>query len=306
MKTTTSSFKAFQAKLSGKTGPLLWRSLEELADTPEFRACLEREFPSDAAEWPAADVIGRRKFLGLMGASLALAGLTGCSRPREKILPYVDQPEQIVPGTPLFYATAMPWHGYGRGILVQTDMGRPIKIEGNPAHPDSLGATDSFMQAAVLSLWDPDRSQSPYFQGSAAWEEFEKPMRSALPEAKTRKIAAWRAFEGEMVGVLKATAEASGDGLAVLSEPTTSPTIQRQMKELLKKLPRARWYQWAPWASLGQPLSPEPDFERADLIVAIGSDFLVELPGSLRHTRQFVARRRAQNGQLKPEPTLRP
>ena len=300
MKTTTSSFKAFQAKLSGKTGPLLWRSLEELADTPEFRACLEREFPSGAAEWPAADVIGRRKFLGLMGASLALAGLTGCSRPREKILPYVDQPEQIVPGTPLFYATAMPWHGYGRGILVQTDMGRPIKIEGNPAHPDSLGATDSFMQAAVLSLWDPDRSQSPYFQGSAAWEEFEKPMRSALPEAKTRKIAGWRAFEGEMVGVLKATAEASGDGLAILSEPTTSPTIQRQMKELLKKLPRARWYQWAPWASLGQSFSPEPDFERADLIVAIGSDFLVELPGSLRHTRQFVARRRVQNGQLNP------
>ncbi len=298
---TPSPFGAFQEQPAGKTGPLLWRSLEELADTPEFRACREREFPSGAAEWPATDVIGRRKFLELMGSSLALAGLVGCSRPREKIVPYVDQPEQIIPGKPLVYATAMPLHGYGRGILVETDMGRPVKIEGNPAHPDSLGATDHFMQAAVLSLWDPDRSQTPYFQArSAKWETFEVPMRSAMPEGKTNSIATWRAFEGELLGVLKSAADASGDGLVVLTEPTTSPSLHRQMNELLQRLPRARWCQWAPWASLRQPLSPEPDFGRADLIVAIGSDFLIDLPGSLRHTRQFVARRRVLKGQISP------
>jgi MoCo/4Fe-4S cofactor protein with predicted Tat translocation signal len=300
--TTLSSTEAFQGKLAGKSGPLLWRSLEELAGTPEFRAWLEREFPSGASEWPDADVIGRRRFLGLLGASLALAGLTGCSRPREKIVPYVEQPEGVVPGTPLFYATAMPWHGYGRGILVETAMGRPVKVEGNPAHPDSLGATDPFMQAAVLSLWDPDRSQTPYFQDGIhpGWERSEAPLRSTMPEDRTAKLATWRAFEGELVEVLKTAADAGGDGLALLTEPTTSPTVHRQMNDLLKKWPWARWYQWAPWASLGRPLAPEPDFGKADLIVAIGSDFLIDLPGSLRYTRQFAARRRVHDGQLNP------
>ncbi|HYY31211.1 MAG TPA: TAT-variant-translocated molybdopterin oxidoreductase, partial [Chthoniobacterales bacterium] len=102
---THTSFEALQRKLAGKTGPVLWRSLEELSDTPEFRDYLEREFPSGAAEWPEADVIGRRKFLGLIGASLAMAGLTGCGRPGEKIVPYVNQPEEMVPGIPLVYAT---------------------------------------------------------------------------------------------------------------------------------------------------------------------------------------------------------
>jgi MoCo/4Fe-4S cofactor protein with predicted Tat translocation signal len=299
--TTPSSFEALQRKLTGKAGPLLWRSLEELSDTPEFRDYLEREFPDGAAEWPEADVIGRRKFLGVIGASLALAGLTGCGRPREKIVPYVDQPEQMVPGIPLVYATAMPLHGYGRGILVQTEMGRPIKIEGNPAHPDSLGATDAFMQAAVLSLWDPDRSQSVYIQGwSTPGQTFEAPLRAALPAGESARIATWRAFEGEMVGVLQAVTDAAGDGLAVLTEPTTSPTVHRQISELLKRFPKTRWYQWAPWASSREPFSPEPNFTAPDLILAIGIDFLVELPGSLRHTREFVARRRVREGQLKP------
>ena len=134
----------FRARLAGQSGPQLWRSLEELGNTPEFRACLEREFPVGASEWPeegdAKEGMGRRQFLTMVGASLALAGFAGCSpRSREKIVPYVDQPEQIIPGRGLRYATAMPLGGYGRGILVETEMGRPIKIEGNPAHPDSLG-----------------------------------------------------------------------------------------------------------------------------------------------------------------------
>ena len=156
----------------------------------------------------------------LAGASLALAGFAGCSpRSREKIVPYADQPEQIIPGKPLAYATAMPLNGYGRGIIVETDMGRPIKIEGNPAHPDSLGATDAVTQAAVLGLWDPDRSQAPFFNGH---------------------ISTWNKFESELLAVLKTAAAAQGEGLAVLTEPTTSPTLHRQMGELLTRSSRRR------------------------------------------------------------------
>ena len=211
----------FRARLAGKSGPQLWRSLEELGNSPEFRACLEREFPVGASEWTGADEagdgMGRRQFLKLAGASLALAGLAGCSpRSREKIVPYVDQPEQIIPGKPLFYATAMPLNGYGRGILVETEMGRPVKIEGNPAHPDSLGATDAITQAAVLGLWDPDRSQSPVFNGH---------------------ISTWNKFEGELLSVLQTVRDRGGEGMAILAEPTTSPTWAWQQKKLIEKYP---------------------------------------------------------------------
>ena len=224
----------FRARLAGQSGPQLWRSLEELGNTPEFRACLEREFPVGASEWTAADEagngMGRRQFLMLAGASLALAGFAGCSpRSREKIVPYADQPEQIIPGKPLFYASAMPLNGYGRGILVETEMGRPVKIEGNPAHPDSLGATDAVTQAAVLGLWDPDRSQAPVFNGH---------------------ISTWNKFESELLTVLKTAGEAQGEGLAVLTEPSTSPTLQMQMGELFKKFPKARFYGWSPGAGM--------------------------------------------------------
>ena len=265
----------FRARLAGQSGPRLWRSLEELGNTPEFRACLEREFPVGASEWSAADEagdeMGRRHFLKLAGASLALAGLAGCSpRSREKIVPYADQPEQIIPGKPLFYATAMPLNGYGRGILVETEMGRPVKIEGNPAHPDSLGATDAVTQAAVLGLWDPDRSQAPVLNG---------------------RISTWNKFQSELLAVLKTAHDAQGDGLAILTEPTTSPTLQRQMGELAKKFPQVRFYGWSPGA--GDDLAVVRDFDAgaADLIVSVGSDFLLDQPGSLRYMRQFAARR---------------
>jgi MoCo/4Fe-4S cofactor protein with predicted Tat translocation signal len=278
----------FRARLAGQSGPQLWRSLEELGNTPEFRACLEREFPVGASEWAEAGDetggggggMGRRHFLKLAGASLALAGFAGCSpRSREKIVPYADQPEQIVPGKPLFYATAMPLNGYGRGILVETEMGRPVKIEGNPAHPDSLGATDAITQAAVLGLWDPDRSQAPTLNGH---------------------ISTWNKFESELLTVLQTAAEEQGEGMAILAEPTTSPTLRRQMDELLKKFPKARWYWWTPQEGIEQPYVAKCDFGRTDVIVSIGSDFLADQPGSLRYMRQFAARRRIQGGQVHP------
>ncbi|HEX8925528.1 MAG TPA: TAT-variant-translocated molybdopterin oxidoreductase, partial [Terriglobales bacterium] len=146
-------------KLTESRGPKYWRTLDELAGTPEFEEMLHREFPRHASEW--RDNASRRDFLKLMGAGLALAGLSACTKqPLEPIVPYVRQPENIVPGKPLFYASTMPLGAYGHPVLVESHEGRPTKIEGNPQHPATLGGTDPYMQASVLDLYDPDRSQS--------------------------------------------------------------------------------------------------------------------------------------------------
>src|SRR5919201_1692425 len=150
---------------SPKSGPekrQWWRTLEEQAGDPAFREQLHNEFPSLLPEPESiADPVARRAFLKIMGASLALAGVSACTRqPDELIVPYVRQPEELVPGKPLFFATAMPLSGSGLGLLVETHEGRPTKIEGNPEHPLSQGATDLFAQAAILDLYDPDRSQT--------------------------------------------------------------------------------------------------------------------------------------------------
>src|SRR6187399_1406919 len=151
--------EGLRARLDGTRGRDYWRSLEAVAETPEFKEFLHREFPHNASEW--LDPVGRRGFLKLMGASMALAGVSACTRqPEEAIVPYVRQPEEVIPGKPLFYATAMPFAGSGVGLLVESHEGRPTKIEGNPDHPSSLGATDLFAQAAILGLYDPDRSQT--------------------------------------------------------------------------------------------------------------------------------------------------
>jgi MoCo/4Fe-4S cofactor protein with predicted Tat translocation signal len=279
----SSDLARFRTRLEGQSGPQFWRSLEELGQSADFRACLEREFPAGASEWDEADAGGgmhRRQFLTLMGASLALAGLSGCTpRSREKIVPYVDQPEQIIPGQPLYYATAMPLNGFGRGILVETQMGRPVKIEGNPAHPDSLGATDAITQAAILGLWDPDRSRAPFVGG---------------------QLSTWNHFQSELLDVLAKTHATQGQDLAMLTERTNSPTLVRQLEAFRQKFPRASCYEWSPRMTGRFHFLPEYGFDEADLIVSVGSDFLVDQPGSLRHTRQFAGRRRVQNGQVIP------
>ena len=150
---------SIRSKLNETQGQAYWRSLEELADTPGFQEYLYREFPQNVDQW--IDPVGRRRFLQLMGASLALAGLTGCTKqPAEHIMPYVKAPEEIVPGKPLFFATARTHMGITEGLLVESHMGRPTKIEGNPEHPASLGSTDVLSQASILTLYDPDRSQA--------------------------------------------------------------------------------------------------------------------------------------------------
>ena len=173
-----------RARLDGVQGRDYWRSLDELASTPEFRDLLEREFPHQAVGWSDDEdsVEGRRNFLKLMGASLDLAGLTACTRqPTEHIMPYVRQPEELIPGRPLFFATATIMGGVASGVLVESHEGRPTKIEGNPEHPATLGACDPFSQASVLQLYDPDRSQALSFHGEIrSWPTFGAALRSAL------------------------------------------------------------------------------------------------------------------------------
>ena len=151
-------------KLRGKAGKQYWRTLEELAEDPHFEELLHREFPLHASEWD--DAVDRRSFFKLMGASLAFAGMAGCGLPDiDHIVPYVKQPDGLVLGKPQFYATAMPLPGEGVGVLVESHEGRPTKIEGNPDHPSSLGATSAQVQASILGLYDPDRSQTVQHPG---------------------------------------------------------------------------------------------------------------------------------------------
>jgi len=175
---------AVRKKLAEAKGPKYWRTLEELSSQPGFGEMLEREFPRQASEW--VDPVSRRTFLKLAGASMALAGMAGCTKqPLEEILPYVRQPEQLIPGKPIFFATAMPLHGHALPLVIETHEFRPTKVEGNPQHPASLGATDLFAQASILDLYDPDRSAHLTWMGEARpWGEF----RSAIvAEAAAQK-----------------------------------------------------------------------------------------------------------------------
>jgi Fe-S-cluster-containing dehydrogenase component len=235
------------------------------------------EFSPGASEWPAD--ISRRRFVELMAASLALAGLGACNRPpRKTIVPYVTAPEREQLDAATYYATAMPWEGFGRGLLALSHSGRPTKLEGNPAHPDSRGATDLLMQAAVLSLYDPDRSQTP--------------RQAARPTA-------WSLFEAQWLAVHRELTSTHGARFAVLTEPTTSPTLLRGLHRLLDRFPRARWFQHTASPRYDSDGEQEDyDFEKADVILAIDADFLFSHPSSLRFARAFAKRRRLQHGKV--------
>jgi MoCo/4Fe-4S cofactor protein with predicted Tat translocation signal len=260
----------------GAGGPRFWKSLEEWSQSPEFLPYLHREFPEYASEW--ANGISRRRFLQLMGASLALAGLTACSRqPQEKLVPYVRRPEEIIPGKPIFYATTFPQRGYGKGVLVRTEMGRPTKIEGNPEHPASLGATDIFMQASILGLYDPDRSQT-------------------IRQGKdTSTLDAFGQFVQDRV---KEHAGDQGAGLFLLTGKTTSPSFGDQLQRLQKRFPKLSWCQYEPAAPIraqsvsGKSAEPIYDLRKADVILSLDADFLFSGPANLISTKAFSRRRR--------------
>ena len=270
-----------------------WRSLEELADAPEFREFVEREYPQHAEEWD--DPFERRTFLKLMGASLALAGLSGCAfQAPEKIVPYVTQPEHGSPGKALFFATASTLGGVATPLLARSNEGRPTKIEGNPDHPNSRNsdpldrgssATDIFSQASILTLYDPDRSQTPLYR----------------EEART-----WSTFVGEIRTTLDEQRPKQGAGIRFLTETVTSPTLAAQLKAILTEFPQAKWHQYEPAnndnaragavMAFGQPVNTVYDFSKADRILSLDADFLAAMPGTLRYARDFAARRRITEG----------
>jgi molybdopterin-containing oxidoreductase family iron-sulfur binding subunit len=270
-------------KLSEARGPQYWRTLDELAQTPEFVEMLHREFPKHASEW--TDNSSRRDFLKIMGASLALAGLSACTKqPLEPIVPYVKQPNNLLLGKPLFYATAMPLGAYGTGLLVESHEGRPTKIEGNPQHPSSLGGTDVFNQGSVLTMYDPDRSQSNTHLGELqTWPQVLSGLRNSIQSEKAK----------------------GGAGFRVLSGATSSPSFVALMQQFLKTYPQARWYQWEavnrdnPYAgaalAFGQPLETIYDLSKAKILLSLDGDFLSSgFPGFQKYTRVFSQRRRPE------------
>ena len=267
-------FTAIRSRLAGSEGRLYWRSLGELADTPEFQDYLQREFPEQASEWN--DPKGRRDFLKLMSASLALAGVGACTKqPPESIVPYVRQPEEMIPGRPLFFASAILMSGVALPVLVESHMGRPTKIEGNPEHPASLGATDVFTQASVLDLYDPDRAQTITYRGD---------------------VQPWSAYLTAISNALNAQRSRQGAGLRFLTPPITSPSLAEMMTNLLRAFPQARWHQFDAVTRPGQTVDAAAQtiyhFDKADVIVALDSDFLSCGPGSVRYSRDFADRRR--------------
>ncbi|HKD44732.1 MAG TPA: TAT-variant-translocated molybdopterin oxidoreductase [Candidatus Angelobacter sp.] len=269
-------------KLAGAKGPKYWRTLEELSGQQAFGELLEREFPRQHSEW--LDPVSRRDFMKLAGASLALAGLAGCTRqPLEQILPYVRQPEELVPGRPIFYATAMPFAGYALPLLVETHEFRPTKVEGNPQHGCSLGATDLFAQASVLNLYDPDRSTVLTFKGEPRpWGEFLGATRSRVGYHKTNH----------------------GAGLRFLTGAVSSPTMGSQMKAIQQIFPQSKWHRWEPVhrdgaragsrLAFGAYFDPQYKFDAADVVVSLDADFLSGswFPGFVRYARDFMSRRK--------------
>jgi molybdopterin-containing oxidoreductase family iron-sulfur binding subunit len=272
--------QAVRDRLDKSSGPAYWRSLEEAAQTEAFQAYLQNEFPEQAST--SANSLTRRNFLHVMGASLALAGVTaGCARqPAEEIFPYVKAPEEIIPGRATYYASASMLGGYAAGVLVESHMGRPTKIEGLPGHPSSLGAADAITQASVLTMYDPDRSREVLNRGN---------------------VGSWDGVVDEINAALDDLRPSGGQGVRILSQTITSPTLGAQLEAFLARYPEAKWHQYEPVGrhsvregsrlAFGQYVDTQYHFDVADVVLALDADFLTAGLGHVRHAKDFAARR---------------
>lgn len=275
-----------RAKLDGKTGRRFWKNLDELADTPAFHELMREEFPRQAGAGEWVDPVSRRGFLKVMGASFALAGLAGCTKqPDEPIYAYVKQPEDLVLGKPMYFATAYPFPTGAVPVLVKSDSFRPIKVDGNPEHPMSKGRSDALTQATLLDLYDPDRSQRVRLRGqNSNFGEFQAAFQSGV-----NKIS-------------------GGQGLYFLSETITSPTLAAQWKALQAKYPQAKLVQWDPVnqdssraaskAAFGSYADAQYKLEEADVILSLDADFLggIAHPGFLPLAAGYAERHRYEEG----------
>jgi len=274
------------------------RRLSDLAETPELRRLFETSFPglwdrfSAAAGGPGAS---RREFLKLMGASLALAGLTGCRWPKETIVPATRQPVDRVPGVPVQYATAIELAGVATGLLVTSYDGRPIKIEGNDQHPFSRGKTSAWMQASLLDLYDPDRSQ--------------RVVQRVTGSGGSRRLnRTWEEFDAEVGPRLAELRADRGKGLCVLVAASASPSLTRLRAQFQQLMPEAGWINCCSTSQeaehiatglvFGNACRPQLDLTKADVIVALDSDFLMQHPAAVRYAADFATRRRADDGAM--------
>ncbi len=271
---------AVRAKLKNARGKRLWRSIDELADTPEFRAAVEREFPAAAPEW--IDPVSRRGFLKLMGASMALAGMAGCTKqPDEPIYPYVKAPEDLVLGKPNYFASVHPLPVGATPLLVKSSEYRPIKVDGNPEHPYNAGSSDVFAQGSLLDLYDPDRSQRILYRGeSRSWLEFVQAFQDKVASTK------------------------DGTGIYFLSATITSPTLARQWGEVQKAYPRAKLVQYDPAVAgtlAEKGINTQYDLSAAAVLVSLDADFLstAAYPGFHRLVRDYAfGRKQPENGSM--------
>ncbi len=260
-----------------------WRSLNELAQNEEYRKFAEREFPENATE--LSDGVSRRNFLQIMGASVALAGLAACRKPVQKIMPYTRQPEHMVPGIPLYYASAAPFRGNLNGIIVETNEGRPTKIEGNDLHPESKGRTNIRQQAAILELYDQDRSRRIRRNGeSSSWDDFVAFCRDHFAD--------------------------TGRRVAFISESSSSPTLDRLRNKALDKFPNGRWVTFETYNDesvttgtgmvFGRRLRPLYHFDKARVTLSLNDDFLQDSDNDVAYIGAF-----AQSKSV-PDPDARP
>ena len=275
-------FKEFRKRVGDLRGKEYWRSLEELSRSDAFDEFFAEEFPQQALALERG--VDRRSFMKLMGASVALGGLAACQGPVEKIVPYVNQPENLVPGKAMYFASTMTLGGFGSGVLVTSHLNRPTKIEGNPDHPSSAGACDSFMQASLLGLYDPDRSQVVRHLG---------------------EISTWSDFLAQLQPVLKMAATHPGS-VRLLTQTISSPTFGAQMQQVLAKYPGLVWHQWEPVnrdnvreglkSAFGGYVNAVYQFDKANVVVSLDSDFMDTGVGHLRYARDFSSRRRVRHG----------
>ncbi|MBD3220653.1 4Fe-4S dicluster domain-containing protein [bacterium] len=287
---------ANNAKLNGRG---YWRSLEELAQSDEFQRHVDKEFPGGIER--SSEGVNRRRFLQIMAASTAMAGLAGCRWPEETIVPFARRPEGFTPGVARHFATALEHGGVGQALLATSYDGRPIKVDGNPDHPWSLGAATAQTQASVLDLWDVERSRTVVRHGqnqavSATWDDF-----AAFASEQFERLAGVR-----------------GRGLAVLGEASSSPTRRRLREELQRRFPEMRWFQHDPVddrarlegsaRAFGSPMRDVPHLEKARIVADFDADLLHRHPAALRNARMFGRRRRPERDTMSRvyafEPTL--
>jgi molybdopterin-containing oxidoreductase family iron-sulfur binding subunit len=266
------------------TGPRYWRSLDELADTPEFRQWVENEFPAGAPE--LIDPVNRRHFMKIMSASFLLAGLglTGCRRPVSNILPFSKQPEGYLHGVPQYYATSMPSRGGAIPLVVKSNDGRPTKVEGNALHPEHNGSTDRYAQASVLDLYDPDR---------------------AMHFKQAGKVVTQPVVLDFLSGLSRELAGKDGEGLCFLLERSGSPSRARVQKLVSERFPKAKWFVYEPvdfdihreaaTLAFGKPVRPSYRLEQAKRIVALDCDFLGAEEDLQRLIRDFARGRKIES-----------